>query len=180
MLALCIPPSTPGALRPFCCHVEQPPRSDGRLKDTLPAFYYGSAPSSFFWAELSWTELTPPSPPPGAADAERRGFFLDPYPLGSPLDDFDHTVHGEGTINFTGYGIDHEGSQRERRADDPNVEILPPPSFLSPDELMELEAEVLIDYSQGLRDDDELGRLPYLRTLEKVQELLLQRGEDWN
>lgn len=109
--------------------------------------------------------------PQGQADAARRSFSSIPI----HLDDFNNTVAGEATINFTGYGVEYRGTQRERRRDDPHVEIVPPPAFLTADELQLLAATVTVDYSEGIRDDDSKGVEPSWKVLVTVAEILDRR-----
>lgn len=57
-------------------------------------------------------------------EARQKGFFLNPGPQNT-LDD-DHPDVTSHLADFTQYGSDMRGAQRERRAGDPHVPCSPP------------------------------------------------------
>ena len=96
--------------------------------------------------------------------------------INKEIEDQDPAISGEGMTNFTGYGIDYAGTQRERRESDPHVTFNAPPPFLYDHEYHELVARVPIEYeTQGLSDVDNMGIKPYMATLEVIQEILARR-----
>lgn len=70
-------------------------------------------------------------------------------------------MHG---INFTLYGADFKGAQRERRANDPHVMFDPPqPPFI----LMEIQKQLLLQCTADVNEqEDFLGVRKYTRVMD--------------
>lgn len=102
----------------------------------------------------------------GLLDAHQRGFVLNLYP-GNRLDDADEDVAAHAGVNFTLYGADFKGAQRERRAADPHVMFDPPePPF--PMLNLQLLDQCTADIDE---DDDFLGVAKYERVVHFIMNM---------
>ncbi|KAG9043187.1 hypothetical protein FS837_009922 [Tulasnella sp. UAMH 9824] len=103
----------------------------------------------------------------GQIEARQLGFWLDPG-LCPVLDDGNAAVQAAGLQDFTQYGADLVGAQRERRADDPHVLCEPPAqSFLSMD-----EATWILNQIQVVDDEEDFyGTERYRQVLDLISQV---------
>lgn len=106
----------------------------------------------------------------GQIDAAKRGFFLNPCP-GQKLDDDHPEVVMHAGMDFTLYGSDMVGGQRERRHTDPNV-VVEPPAFdsLSQEDIIAIQSQISTEFDEG---EDFYGSGKYCRAVELATERLL-------
>lgn len=102
----------------------------------------------------------------GLADAKQRGFNLNLMPIGmNPLDDQEGEVQGHSP-DFTLYGADFRGAQRERRSSDPHVQFDPPTPPFTMDDSNWAHLNVLLS---GFEEaNDFWGSEKYLAVLQYV------------
>lgn len=128
--------------------------SSQRNKTPQELFLRGTFPLSY--AKFSADDIVA-----GLIEAKERGFHLNLYP-GNPLDDGEEAVQRHAP-DFTLYGAEFKGAQRERRPSDPHVMFEPPQA---PFPLTQYQLEFLY---QAVADIDEnedfLGTVKYLRVL---------------
>lgn len=103
----------------------------------------------------------------GQIEARQLGFWLDPG-LSPVLDDENAAVQAAGLQDFTQYGADLVGAQRERWADDPHVLCEPPAqSFLSMD-----EATWILGQIQAVDDEEDFyGTERYRQVLNLISQV---------
>lgn len=103
----------------------------------------------------------------GQIEARQLGFWLDPG-LCPVLDDGDVAIQAAGLQDFTQYGADLVGAQRERRADDPHVPCEPPAqSFLSLE-----EASWILNQIQAVGDEEDFyGTEQYRQVLDLISRI---------
>lgn len=95
------------------------------------------------------------------------GFFLNP---GSHPGLDDQHADVAGLQDFTLYGADMQGAQRERRSDDPHVRCEPPHQTFMTEEAVEWLLQQL-DLAGINEDEDFLGTDKYLLTLNLIAQL---------
>lgn len=111
----------------------------------------------------------------GQIDAAKRGFFLNPSP-NLVLDDDHPDVIQHAGVDFTLYGADVAGAQRERRDDDPNVEVeLTPVEGLTVDDAKYIKEAVDLQFTEA---DDFYGSQKFTASLNLALQLLRARGYD--